>query len=129
MIDLPVGNFLLPDATVLVEAAVFIVVLLVVSTWVMPRLRTSLDQRRRLIEENLQAAALAEATAKKRAAEAAEMLRQARRDARLIIDRAYEHRDHLIAEGMRKGREEYEWFTRDRQAAQASFDDEMVGAA
>lgn len=128
MIDLPAGNFLIPDATVLVEAAVFVIVLFVVARWVMPRVRMTLDRRRHLIEENLKAASLAEAAAQKRAAEAAELLREARREARLIIDRAYDQRDYLIGEGMRKGREEYELFTRDRQAAESSRDDELVSA-
>jgi len=112
MIDLPAGNFLLPNATALVEAGVFLIVLFVVARWVMPRLQATLDERRRLIDVNLAAAADASKAAAAREQRTEEVLRQARREARVIIDRAYEHRDHLVAEGMRKGREEYEWFTR-----------------
>jgi len=114
MIDLPNGDFLLPNATTLVEAAVFLIVLFVIAKWVMPRLQATLDERRRRIDDQLGAAAEAAKAAARYEERAEEVLRQARREARVIIDRAYEHRDYLVAEGMRKGREEYEWFTRTR---------------
>lgn len=120
MIDLPDGSFLMPNATALVEAGVFLVVLIVVSKWVMPRLQSALNERQRRIDEQLDAAAAATAAAGSREKRAEELLRQARLDARLIIDRAYEQRDHLVAEGMRRGQEEYDWFTRSRPAAHES---------
>jgi len=128
MIDLPNGNFLLPNATALVEAGVFLIVLFVIARWVMPRLRTILDDRKRHIDDQLGAAADATAAASSHERQAAEVLRQARREARVIIDRAYEHRDYLVAEGMRKGREEYDWFTRARPGAEAADDSELVAA-
>src|SRR3954469_10674261 len=122
MIDLPAGNFLLPNATALVEAGVFLIVLFVVARWVMPRVQATLDERRRLVDVELAAAADAKEAAATREQRAEEVLRQARREARVIIDRAYEHRDYLVAEGMRKGREEYDWFTRSRPGAQPAED-------
>jgi F-type H+-transporting ATPase subunit b len=112
MIDLPNGNFLLPDATALVEGAVFLVVLFVVSKFVLPRLQDMAIRRQRLIEHDLSSAAAAKVAARRHEEEAAALIGQARREARAIIDEAYERRDYVVAEGMRKGREEYEWFTR-----------------
>jgi len=128
MIDLPAGNFLLPNATALVEAGVFLIVLFVVARWVMPRVQATLDERRRLVDVELAAAADAKEAAATREQRAEEVLRQARREARVIIDRAYEHRDYLVAEGMRKGREEYDWFTRSRPGTQPAEDAELVAA-
>jgi len=112
MIDLPDGNFLVPDATALVEAAVFLIVLFVVSKWVLPRMQSTLNDRRRRIDDELGAAARAVAAAKRRDERAQELLRQARHEARIIIDQAHERHDFLVAEGKRKGREEYEWFSK-----------------
>ena len=126
MIDLPGNNFLVPDATVFVEAAVFLIVLFVVAKWVMPRMQATLEQRRRRIEDELQAASLAEVVAEEREEQAAEVLRQAHREARAILDRAYEQRDYLVSEGMRKGREEYEWFTRARPIPPPAVNNDLV---
>jgi len=112
MIDLPNGNFLLPDATALVEGAVFLVVLFVVSKFVLPRLQALVSRRQRLIDHDLSSAATAKVAARRHEEEAEELVRQARREARAIMDEAYERRDYIVAEGMRKGRAEYEWFTR-----------------
>jgi len=110
--DLPNGNFLLPDATALVEGAVFLVVLVVVSKFVLPRLHGLAAQRKQLIDNDLSSASDAESAARHHEEEAALLIGQAHREARAIIDRAYERHDFIVAEGMRKGREEYEWFTR-----------------
>jgi len=126
MITLPKGNFLVPDATALVEAAVFLIVLFVVVKWVMPRLGAALDDRRRHIDDQLREAAEAVARAKRREERAEELLREARREARSIIDRAYERHDFIVEEGKRKGREEYEWFARPRVVAQHSDNGQLV---
>ena len=131
MIQLPEGNFLVPDATALVEAAVFLIVLVVVSKWVMPRLSATLDARRRHIDDELRTAARAVAEAERRERRAQQLLQQARREARTIIDRAYERHDFLVEEGKRKGRDEYEWFTHTRAVATPAGDNEpaeLVGS-
>lgn len=129
MINLPDGNFLVPDATALVEGLIFIVVLFVVAKWVMPRLSETLDDRRRHIDGELHAASEAVAEARRREQQAEELLRDARRQARTIIDGAYERRDFLVEEGMRKGREEYEWFSRARTGRTQAPDNEPVELA
>jgi F-type H+-transporting ATPase subunit b len=111
MITPPKGNFLIPDATALVEAAVFLVVLFVVGRWVLPRLQEIVERRKSGIERELGEASQALAAARARETQAEDRLREARLEARAILDRAREDRDYLIAQGIRKGREEYEWFS------------------
>jgi F-type H+-transporting ATPase subunit b len=125
MINVPDGLFLVPDATTLVEAAVFLVVLFVVARWVLPRLSAALDERARRIDDELRQASDAAAAAQRHEQRAREVLQEARRQARSIIDDAYERHDFLVEEGKRKGREEYEWFSRTRAVANAS-DNELV---
>ena len=129
MIRLPEGNFLVPNATALVEAAVFLIVLVVVTKWVMPRLSATLEVRRRGIHDELRTAAEAVAEAERREHRAKQVLQQARREARSIVDRAYERHDFLVEEGKRKGREEYEWFSRTRAVAAQGGDDELTELA
>jgi F-type H+-transporting ATPase subunit b len=106
------GVTLVPDATILLEVAVFLIVLAVVSRWVLPRIAAAVAERQRHVSEQLAAVDAAEARARALEQQADERLVAARLEARGIIDDAYERRDLLIREGMRKGREEYDWYTR-----------------
>jgi F-type H+-transporting ATPase subunit b len=114
------GVTLVPDVTILLEVAVFLIVLAVVSRYVLPRIQAAVVERQRLVSDVMAAAEATEARATTVEARAEASLRAARQEARRIIDDAYERRDHLIKEGIRKGREEYDWFTRPRTAAQSS---------
>jgi F-type H+-transporting ATPase subunit b len=109
-----------PDATLLGELAVFLIVLAVVSRYVLPRLYAVIVQRQEQIAERLAAADAAEARARTVEADADARLRAARQQAREILDEAYERRDWLISEGVRKGREEYEYYTRARTGSIAA---------
>ena len=108
------GPTLVPDATLLGELAVFLIVLAVISRYVLPRLYAVIAQRQQHVLDRLAAADAAESRARTAEAEAKARLRAALQQAREIIDEAYERRDWLISEGVRKGREEYEWLTRTR---------------
>jgi F-type H+-transporting ATPase subunit b len=119
------GVTLVPDATILVEVAVFLIVLAVVSRYVLPRIRSAVAERQRNVSEQLAAAEKAEARAQQTEQQAAAALGAARREARRIIEDAYERRDHLIKEGIRKGREEYEWYTRHRPPSHAPVADDV----
>lgn len=113
------GVTLIPDATILLEVAVFLIVLAVVSRFVLPRIHAAVAERRRHVSEQLATVAAAAAQARATEQQAAASLRAARLEARRIIDDAYERRDHLIKEGIRKGREEYDWYTRPELAPRA----------
>jgi F-type H+-transporting ATPase subunit b len=106
------GVTLVPDATILLEVAVFLIVLAVVSRYVLPRIQAAVSERQRHVAEQLAAAEIAATHARSIEQQAGASLRAARQEARRIIDDAYERRDHLIQEGIRKGREEYDWYTR-----------------
>jgi F-type H+-transporting ATPase subunit b len=108
------GPALMPDATLLGELAVFLIVLVVVSRLVLPRLYAVIVQRQQQVADRLAAVDEAENRARAAEAQAAAQLQHAFQRAREITDGASEQRDWLISEGMRKGREEYEWYTRPR---------------
>lgn len=117
------GVTLVPDATILVEVAVFLIVLAVVSRYVLPRIHAAVSERQHHVSEQLAAAAAAETRAHALEQQARAALSAARQESRRIIDGAYERRDHLIKEGMRKGREEYDWYTRQRPSDDPVADD------
>lgn len=108
------GVTLVPDATILLEVVVFLIVLAIVSRYVLPRIQAAIVERQQHVADRLAAAEAAETRALAAEAAAEAKLRAARQEARRIIDDAYGRRDHLIKEGMRKGREEYDWYTRPR---------------
>lgn len=114
------GVTLVPDATILLEVVVFLVVLAIVSRYVLPRIQAVIVERQRHVSAGLAAAEAAETRARVAEEKAETSLRAARQEARRIIDDAYERRDHLVKEGMRKGREEYDWYTRDRRTSATS---------
>jgi F-type H+-transporting ATPase subunit b len=113
------GPTLVPDATLLGELAVFLIVLAVVSRYVLPRLYEVIVQRQQQVADRLAAADAAENRAHAAEANANARLRAARQQAREIIDEGYERRAWLISEGVRRGREEYEYYTRPRPRTRA----------
>ena len=78
------GVTLVPDATILVEVAVFLIVLTVVSRYVLPRIRSAVAERQRHVSEQLAAAEKAEARAQQTEHQATDALGAARREARRI---------------------------------------------
>jgi F0F1-type ATP synthase membrane subunit b/b' len=82
------------------------------------------------VSGQLAAAAAAETRAHTLEQQAHATLSAARHESRRIIDDAYERRDHLIKEGMRKGREEYDWYVRHRlRSDEPVADDEPTMSA
>jgi F-type H+-transporting ATPase subunit b len=102
-------NFLLPDATFAIEMVAFLVVLVVMSRYVVPRIRERMQQRVRVIEDSLAAARAADHRRQEAESAATAIRADARREARHIVDEARSHRDILIAEGRKSGTEEYRW--------------------
>lgn len=113
------AQLLVPDlATVLVECAVFAVVLGGLGWFALPRLRAVVDEQQRRTADTEAAAEQAEARRDQALAQARRLLVDARKEARVIIDRGHAKHDRLVAQGRRDGQAEYEWrATRiDRQA-------------
>lgn len=115
------GNFLLPDATLVIECFVFLIVLGVLSRAALPRLRALTEDRQQQLDDAQQT--ITEASAAREAAhrDAHMITTSAHRQARDIINRAQARHDELLADGRRRGREEYEWMAgRTRREAERS---------
>jgi F-type H+-transporting ATPase subunit b len=102
-------NFLVPDATFVIEMVAFIVVLVVMTRYVVPRIRRAMAERQNSIAAALAAADAAAHKTESARAEAARILAEARRDASAITDQARAMREHLVTEGRAVGVEEYRW--------------------
>src|SRR3954447_10625147 len=96
-------NFFVPDATVIVEMIVFVLVMVVVTKYVVPHLRRVVEARQRRIEKALTMATQLEREVADANGEADRIRRQARREARDILDRARTTHDYLIEKGRREG--------------------------
>ena len=102
-------NFLLPDATFIIEMVAFVVVLVVMTRYVVPRIRRSMQARQNAISAALAGAQEAERRQHEAQQESLRIRAEARREAREITDQARSMRDHLIAEGRAGGIAEYRW--------------------
>lgn len=110
------NNFLVPNATFLVELVAFLAVFGIVARFLAPPLRRAMERRQREIEAGL--ARGEEADRRLREAEIAyqESLARARREARVIRDDARAVGDHLREEGRRRGQEEHDRLVRRAEA-------------
>lgn len=110
-------NFLVPNATFVVELIAFLLVLYLLSRYVLPPLNKAIETRQQTVRQSLEDAE----TAKRRAAEAESDYRQtldrARSEARALVDEANRAAEAARAEGKAKGDAEYE-----RRIAQAQPD-------
>jgi F-type H+-transporting ATPase subunit b len=102
-------NFLIPDATLAIEVITFVVVLVVMTRYVVPRIRERMDARQRGIDKALAAANDAEHRRQNAETAAAMITSDARREARQIVEQARSMRDHLITEGQQVGLADYRW--------------------
>jgi F-type H+-transporting ATPase subunit b len=102
-------NFLIPDATLIIEIIAFGIVLILMVKCVLPHIRRVMQQRQDQIAAALAAAAEAELRMKRADTQAQRTLASARHQASEITDQARSMRDHLVAEGRRAGNGEYQW--------------------
>jgi F-type H+-transporting ATPase subunit b len=128
-------NFLIPDATLIIEIIAFGIVLILMVKCVLPHIRRVMQQRQDQIAAALAAAAEAELRMKRADTQAQRTLASARHQASEITDQARSMRDHLIAEGRREGNGEYRWLAgraereADRRADHARLRGQQEGAA
>jgi len=109
MTTVAMTNFLVPDATLLIEVFAFNLVLFVVAKYVLPRLRAAVEARQAQIQRGLAQAAEAEKMEQAAELEADLLVRRARHEAADITAQARDMRDAIIFQGRRDGRAEYEW--------------------
>lgn len=102
------SNFLVPNATFIVELVAFLLVLGALAKWVLPVINKSMEERQATIRQ-----ALADAEeARRRAAEAESqyksMLNEARSQARAVVEEAERIGEELRAEKRQQAEEEYQ---------------------
>lgn len=115
------SNFLVPNATLIVEIVAFLAVLGVIGKYVLPVLNKALEERQEQIRSALEAAETARTEAAEAEAERQQTLDEARRQAREIIAQANKAAERVASQAEERGRIEYE-----RLVARA--DAEIAGA-
>ncbi|HTV11777.1 MAG TPA: F0F1 ATP synthase subunit B [Acidimicrobiales bacterium] len=102
------SNFLVPNATFIVELAIFLLVLWILARYVLPPLNRVMGARQQAIERAIEEAD----DAKKRALEVEEQqrkaLEEARQEARAMRDEAAKLGDQLRQELQKRGEDEYQ---------------------
>lgn len=102
------SNFLIPNATLIVEVVAFLIVLFVLGRYVLPVLNRVLGERQEQIRSALAAADEARAEADETRAERQGILDEARQQARQIVAAANATAERVRAEAADKGQQEYE---------------------
>jgi len=115
------SNFLVPNATLIVEVVAFLIVLAVIGKYVLPPLNKALSERQELIRSSLEAAETARAEAAEAGVQRQETLDEARRHAREILAQANKAAERINAQAEERGQVEY-----DRLVARAEA--EIAGA-
>ena len=115
------SNFLVPNATLIVEIVAFLIVLGVIGRYVLPVLNNVLGERQELIRSSLEAAETARREAAEASAQREATVEEARRQAREIVAQANKVAERVSSQAEERGRLEYE-----RLVARA--DAEIAGA-
>jgi F-type H+-transporting ATPase subunit b len=102
------SNFLIPNATLIVELVAFLVVLAFIGKYVLPYLKKALDERAALIGSQLAAADEAKADASAADADRRAALEEARTQAREIVAQAKRTAEQMRADGEANARNDYE---------------------
>jgi len=102
------SNFLIPNATLIVEVVAFLIVLGFLGKYVLPVLNKALEERQEQIRTALEAAETARVEAAEADAKRQETLDEARRQAREMIAQANKAAERVAAQAEERGRIEYE---------------------
>jgi F-type H+-transporting ATPase subunit b len=102
------SNFLIPNATLIVELVAFLIVLGVIRKYVLPRLRDELDKRAAQIKSDLAAADAAKTDAAKADDDRRHELEEARQQAREIVAQANRTAEQVHANAQSNAQAEYE---------------------
>ncbi|MGH9077868.1 MAG: F0F1 ATP synthase subunit B, partial [Acidimicrobiales bacterium] len=115
------SNFLVPNATFLVELVAFLLVLGVLAKYVLPPLNQMMDRRQATIRQGLDDAEEAKRRVAQTESEYHDAIAEARREARALVDEANRLGESLRGELRQRGEQEYE-----RTIARASVDIEAL---
>jgi len=110
------SNFLVPNATLIVEIVAFLIVLAVIWRYVLPPLNRALAERQEQIRAALEAAERARAEAEETRNEKQVIIDEARQQARDILAQANHTAQRLVAEAEDRGQRESERLVSGAQA-------------
>lgn len=102
------SNFLIPNATLIVEVIAFLIVLAVVARYILPPLNRALSERQEQIRGEMAAADRAKADAQAADEERRAELDSARSRAREIVEQANRTSDRVNADARSRGQAEYD---------------------
>jgi F-type H+-transporting ATPase subunit b len=102
------SNFLIPNATLIVELVAFLIVLGIIGRYILPRLNEALDQRATQIKSQLEAADEAKADASKADEDRRHALEEARHQAREIVATANRTADQVKSDSQATAQAEYD---------------------
>lgn len=105
---LATNNFLVPNATFIVELVAFLLVLWALSKFILPRISTVLTERQEKITRDIHDAEEARKRAQELERQQHDALEEARQQARTIRDEASKRGEELRRELQKKGEEEYQ---------------------
>jgi F-type H+-transporting ATPase subunit b len=102
------SNFLIPNATLIVEGIAFLIVLAVVARYILPPINRALVERQQRIGEEMAAAERARADAAAADDERRATLEEARGRAREIVAQANQVAEQVRSDAQARGQEAYE---------------------
>ncbi len=102
------NDFLIPNATFIVELVAFLVILAIVAKFVLPIVNKALHDRQEAIRTELAAADAAKSDAAAADAERRAALEEARHQAREIVAQANRTAEQVSADAQARGQSEYE---------------------
>jgi F-type H+-transporting ATPase subunit b len=101
------SNFLVPNATFIVELVIFLLLIGVLAKWIIPPINRAMDARLEKIERNISDAEEAKQRAAELEVQYQKTLEQGRAEARALKDEAAKIGEQLRAELRQQGEEEY----------------------
>jgi F-type H+-transporting ATPase subunit b len=102
------SNFLVPNATFVVELLIFLGVLGILAKWVLPVINREMEKRQEAIERSIREAEEANAQARELEEQHRKLVEQGREQARALRDEAAKVGEQLRQELQKKGEEEYQ---------------------
>lgn len=102
------SNFLVPNGTLIVEIIAFLLVLGALAKWVLPPLDRMVKDRETTIREGLEDAEEGRQLKQRAEVERAEVLEEARRQARSVVEENTRMGGELLERYRQEGREEYD---------------------
>ncbi len=102
------SNFLVPNATLIVEVVAFLIVLGFIWRYVLPPLNRAIEQRQEQIRGSLEAAESARAEAEQTRAQRAGILEEARQQARESVAQANKTAQRIVSEAEERGQREHD---------------------